>query len=369
MSDKNQLTTDPFNREESPFSFTDLVQDVLGRLRWALQQRNWLLLALVMGALAGTGYAWMKNTTYTARLTFVVEDAKSSGGSLISALAGQFGLDVGGMTGGNGVLAGDNVLELLKSRSLLKKTLLTSADDGKMKMTLADRYVAVYGLQEKWNDVTGGKKIVFTPGTEDRLTDSLLQTIIKRLLEKELRIAKTDKKLGFFELEATTRDEYLSQQICERLLRVTTDFYVDTKTSRLKANIDRLQRRADSLGIVLDNKTYATAEATQRLLDANPAYASPQVDAEISTRNKYLQSTVFAEIVKNLEISKTALIQETPTVQVVDRPEMPLKKNEWKWWQGLLLGGVIALAAMVGLMIVVGGRNSSVENKNNTPLF
>ncbi|MCA6483865.1 MAG: hypothetical protein IM547_00515, partial [Chitinophagaceae bacterium] len=48
MSDKNQLPTDPFNREESPFSFTDLVRDVLGRLRWALQQRNWLLLALVM---------------------------------------------------------------------------------------------------------------------------------------------------------------------------------------------------------------------------------------------------------------------------------------------------------------------------------
>ena len=354
MSERPSIQVTPFQREEAPFSFTDLVKDVLGRLRWALQQRNWLLLALVMGALAGTGYAWMKKTTYTARMTFVVEDAKSSGGSLISALAGQFGLDVGGMAGGNGVLAGDNVLELLKSRSLLKKTLLTSADDGKMKMTLADRYVSVYGLQEKWNDVTGGKKIVFTPGTEDRLTDSLLQTIIKRLLEKELRIAKTDKKLGFFELEATTRNEYLSQQICERLLRVTTDFYVDTKTSRLKANIDRLQRRADSLGIVLDNKTYATAEATQRLLDANPAYASPQADAEISTRNKYLQSTVFAEIVKNLEISKTALIQETPTVQVVDRPEMPLKKNEWKWWQGLLLGGVIAVAGAIALFTFLG---------------
>jgi len=361
MSDKNQLPTDPFNREESPFSFTDLVQDVLGRLRWALQQRNWLLLALVMGALAGTGYAWMKKTTYTARLTFVVEDAKSSGGSLISALAGQFGLDVGGMAGGNGVLAGDNVLELLKSRSLLKKTLLTPAQDGKMKMTLADRYVAVYGLQEKWNDVTGGKKIVFTPGTEDRLTDSLLQTIIKRLLEKELRIAKTDKKLGFFELEATTRDEYLSQQICERLLRVTTDFYVDTKTSRLKANIDRLQRRADSLGIVLDNKTYATAAATQWLLDANPAYASPQVDAEISTRNKYLQATVFAEIVKNLEISKTALLQETPTVQVVDRPEMPLKKNEWKWWQGMLVGGIISIWGFISFLMLLKSSDNKIK--------
>jgi hypothetical protein len=230
--------------------------------------------------------------------------------------------------------------------------MLSSGRDDKG--SLADLYVSAYGLQEKWKSVTG-KKILFPAGqeTNDRLSDSLLQTIIKRLLEKEVRIAKTDKKLGFFELEATTRDEYLSQQICERLLKVTTDFYIDTKTKRLKANIDRLQKRADSLGIMLDRKTYATAEANQLLLDANPAYASPQVDAEISTRNKYLQATVFAEIVKNLEISKTALIQETPTIQVIDRPEMPLKKNEWKWWQGMLVGGVIVLSAMIVLMMMV----------------
>jgi uncharacterized protein involved in exopolysaccharide biosynthesis len=61
-----------FNREEAPFSFTDLLREVLSRLRWALQQRNWLIAALVVGVMAGTGYAWMKKTTYTARLTFVV---------------------------------------------------------------------------------------------------------------------------------------------------------------------------------------------------------------------------------------------------------------------------------------------------------
>jgi hypothetical protein len=117
-----------------------------------------------------------------------------------------------------------------------------------------------------------------------------------------------------------------------------------------------LQKLADSLGIVLDNKTYSTAAATQRLLDANPAYASPQVDAEISTRNKYLQSTVFAEIVKNLEISKTSLIQETPTVQVVDRPEMPLKKNENKWWMGMILGGLVAVIGLIGVITLFGEK-------------
>jgi hypothetical protein len=63
---------------------------------------------------------------------------------------------------------------------------------------------------------------------------------------------------------------------------------------------------------------------------------------------------VFAEIVKNLEISKTSLIQETPTVQVVDRPEMPLKKNENKWWMGMILGGLVAVIGLIGVITLFG---------------
>jgi hypothetical protein len=362
MAGNEPIQENDFNQEERSFSFINLLQDLWQRFLYALSRRKWLALAFALGALLGTGYAIIKKTTYTAKLVFVVEESKSSGGSIASALAGQFGFDVGSLTGGgSGVLAGDNVLELLKSRSLLKKALLTPALNNQE--SLADRYAQVYGLKEKWKSSKEvGTEIHFTPEKEitNRLTDSLLQTIIERLLEKEMTIVKTDKKLGFFQLQATTRDEWFSQQICERLLKVTTDFYINTKTRRLTANIERLQKRADSLGIVLDNKTYSTAAATQLLLDANPAYASPQVDAEISTRNKYLQGTVFAEIVKNLEISKTSLIQETPTVQVVDRPEMPLKKNENKWWMGMILGGLVAVVSLIGVITLFGENREKI---------
>lgn len=354
MAGNSSIEDTDFNREEKGFSFIDLLKELWNKLLFAVRQTKWLLSFFVIGALLGVGYALIKKTTYSARLVFIVEEAKTSGGSIASALAGQFGFDLGSLSGGNGVLAGDNVLELLKSRSLLKKALLTPAQNPQR--SLADLYADVYGLNTKWkNDITIGKEIYFSPGKDlqNRLQDSLLHSIMDRLLEKELSIVKSDKKLGFFELQATTRNEWFSQQICLRLLKVATDFYIDTKTRRLTANIERLQKRADSLGIVLDNKTYSTAAATQRLLDANPAYADPQVDVEISSRNKYLQATVFAEIVKNLEISKTSLIQETPTVQVVDQPEMPLKKNEIKWWMGLILGGLFGMGGFIGGFILL----------------
>ncbi len=95
-------------------------------------------------------------------------------------------------------------------------------------------------------------------------------------------------------------------------MKVATDFYIDTKTKRLSTNVKRLQEKADSLLYALNRKTYSAADANRQLLDVNPVYAVPEVSAEISSRDKVIQGTIYAEIVKNLEISKTSLIQETP---------------------------------------------------------
>jgi hypothetical protein len=65
--------------------------------------------------------------------------------------------------------------------------------------------------------------------------------------------------------------------------------------------------------------------------------------------------------VKNLEISKTALIQETPTIQVIDRPEMPLKKNEWKWWQGMLVGGIISILGFIFFLMLLKSADNKIK--------
>ncbi len=343
--------------DEESFSFKSLFHEWKTNLHYLLRYSRMLAIVGIMGGIAGMGYAWTKKPTYTARLSFVVEESKgSSGGSIASALAGQFGFDLGGLSGTNGVLAGDNVLQLLKSRVFIKKTLLTPYADASVH-SLADQYAEVYQWKSQWaNDSRVGKEINF-PGNQPvltRLQDSLLQKMVTSISDDQLSIAKPDKKLGFFELQVTTRDEKFSQLFCERLLQITTDFYVDTKTRRLRNNVARLERRADSLEMILDKKTFSNADVNRSLLDLNPSYSTPMVDAEISSRNKFIQSTVYAEIVKNLEVSKTALLQETPTVQIVDYPEMPLKKNKTGFLLAIvagLFGGIVG-----GSVILLLGR-------------
>lgn len=345
--------------EEEDFSFSSLLQKNRQQLLHALLQwRMWMVTAGI-GAIIGMVYSWYVPVTYTARTSFVVEDAKSSGGSLMSALAGQFGFDnLGSLAGGgNGILSGDNVMELLKSRSLIKKTLLTAVDsNSKVNTSLADLYADTYGWKQKWEHSSKVGRVIYFPAGKtvfSRLEDSLLQRIIKRIEENELSISKPDKKLGFFEIQTTMRNEELSRLFCLRHLKTATDFYIETKTRRLLTNVNRLQAKADSLGYSLNRRTYSAADANRMLLDANPAYAAPEVSAEISSREKLMQGTIYAEIVKNLEISKTALIQETPTVQIVDRPELPLKTNNDLYWLLVaLIGAAAGFAAGIVLLLL-----------------
>ena len=315
-------------QEDEVFSFKILIQQWKQQLLFTIGYWKSLSAVGLLVAIIAVTYAFFQPVTYTARTSFVVEDAKSGGGSLVSALSGSLGIDIGGMSGSNSMLAGDNVLELLRSNSLIKKTLLTNFNEAG-NTTLADAYATTYGWKTKWkanNKI--GKDINFNIKPLTRLEDSLLQVMVAHIKEKEISVAKPDKKLGFFELQFSARDEVLSKLFCVNLINEATTFYINTKTGRLRKNIDRLQARADSLGILLNRKTFSAATANAQTLDVNLAYAAPAVSAEINTRDKFMQSAVYAEIVKNLELSKTALAQESPTVQLLDTPEFPLKKNK-----------------------------------------
>jgi hypothetical protein len=331
---------------EPEFSFKKLISERIDDIKYVLRFKQTLALALIIGGLLGALTTWLWAPTYTARLTFVVDDSKSTGGSGgLSALAGLAGMDLNGLGGGSGVLAGDNVQELVKSHKLIKATLVTAYDSTQ---TLADRYAAVYKLNKKWLKYSPDGKIIRFPlnGTHNtRLQDSLLHEMTTLILNSEFGIAKTDKKLGFFEVNVTMKDEKLAQLFCNRMIKAATDFYIDTKTKRLKNNVQRLQQRADSIGAMLNHKTYTSAAASQGVLDINPAYTSPNADIEVKERDKILLTTTYTETVKSLETSKTMLSQETPTVQIVDEPELPLKKNRLKYYLiipvGILLSGIL----------------------------
>ena len=344
MEDSTQQYTDEISLKE-------LFQKV--KSIWKILVSKWLFILVVglLGAILGLGYAFLQPVKYTARISFVVEDGKSAAGGLAS-LAGQFGFDLGG-AGGGGVFSGDNILLFLKSEGLIRETLLTFYDEAG-KITLADQYAESEKLKSKWviNEKVGSIDFSkYANGIMPRKEDSLIQTIISDIIKTDLTVDKPDKKASFVEVKTVTRDELLSSLFTERLVKIATDRYVESKTKTKAINVAKLQLKADSLAALLNNKTYAAAASQQSLVDANPALRTAPIASEISSREKTMAATIFAEVVKNLELSKTILNQETPVIQLVDQSSLPLPKEKTSKPKSLISGGFLASFLAVAYLL------------------
>jgi hypothetical protein len=283
-------------------------------------------------------------------MKFVIEESGGGMGGLAS-LAGQFGFDINSSVKG-GLFTGDNVLLFLKSEQLCRETLMTPYDS---KMSLADRYAEVKQWKEKWKKKKSIGPVDFSKfkdGNFPRLEDSLMQVIVKEIVERDLTVAKPDKKASFIEVQSIMRDEMLSKLFSERLVSIATAKYLQSKTKIKQLNILRLQRRADSLSALLDDKSFNAAASQQELVDANPAIRTAPLNAEIATRNKTIVATIFGEVVKNLELSKTMLNQETPVIEMVDRSSLPLEKTGLKKIIGILAGGLISAFVFVIFLLI-----------------
>lgn len=383
--------------EEAEFMLGQVWKDLLMRISDLRFHFRKMLYAGIAVALLAAGYAFIKKPVYLARVSFVIEENKQNAGGLFSALAGQIGMDLSSLSGISGVLAGDNVLELLKSPTLLKKVLLSPLPNDSSQ-SIAYAYARANGKLEQYQKKIG-KELIFeaveptsaivvqglgsmggrnseaapsgvsvlsepsrnakTSGNTNaillskRVEDSLLTALVTRITEKELSVYKPDRKLSVFRLELQTRDEVLSQLISMRLIKQAADFYIETKTRRLRINVERLQRKSDSISALLNNRTVSTA--TKDFINQNPSFINTEVDLEISNREKTMLSIIYSDLNKSLDLTRTALIQETPTIEIIDTPDLPLKKEEVEYLVAVPVGFVLGCLGFA-LLVVFGKR-------------
>ena len=357
MSVENKQSSESQIIIEPNFSMKQWIMEWLELLKTTLfSHLKIILLVTLLGSLIGIAYSYIKSPKYIADTVFLVEESKSmGGGGLLSSLGGSLGMDITGLTGSNNtVLSGDNVLELLKSKAFMTQCLkMPYLSDSNY--SIADKYADVYKYRTQWeSDSKIGRPINFAkPDKDKRVQDSLLKIIVNRIEEKELSVVKPDKKLGFFKMTVTTKEENLSKLISEKLLKIATDFYIEAKVGRLRKNVVRLEKRTDSIYNLLNYKTQATRQDALLLLNGNFANVNEAINSEISQRDKGMLTSIYGQLITNLEASKATLIQETPTVQIVDSPNFPLDKSETKWYMGLLMGAFVSFCASLLYFLVV----------------
>lgn len=321
---------------------------------YLVSQWKIIVLAGVVGAALGLAYSMSKKPIYTATLSFALEDEKGGGMSGALGLASSLGLDLGGSAGG--MFTGSNLTELFKSRYMVEQTLMQPVLVGTDTISLAEMYIRNMEWRKVWNENPKLKAIQFPPMTKrryfTRVHDSIMGIMYENLSKTSLMVAQKDKKISIISIDVKSENEDFAKAFSETLAKQVSDFYVDTKSKKARINMAILHKQTDSIRAELNGDITGVAIANDNTFMLNPALnvnrapsAKRQIDVQANT-------AILTELIKQTELAKVTLRKETPLIQVIDRPILPLPKERFGKAKGILMGGIIAgFLTVLGLII------------------
>lgn len=335
------------NNENEEISLKDLLLKLIDWYKFLLSK--WLLIAtfIVLGGVLGGIYANYKKAIYKATTTFVLENGENSGGlGQYAGIASMVGIDIGG--GGGGLFQGDNIIELYKSRSMIEQALLSEINYKNKNQLLINLYIDFNDLRKGWDKKPELKNIDFLANSKfktakfSRLQDSILGTIALDISKNYLVVSKPDKKLSIIEVNVKAKNELFAKAFNDQIVKNVNDFYIKTKTRKSLENVAILKEKTDSVRAVMNGAIYRSVSVSDATPNLNPTRqiqrAAPMQQAQFSTETN---KVILGELVKNLEMSKMALLKETPLIQVLDQPIFPLEKEALGKVKGVLFGGFI----------------------------
>lgn len=271
----------------------------------------------------GVAVAIFSTKSYKAELTFVVEDAK--GGNplgTMSGIASQFGFDLGGNS--SSTFSQQNIMQLLKSRGVVESTLLRKGKlEGKQDL-LVEHYITINNIREDWKQNKDFDGVNFNQ-THTLNHDSIMGWIWNQIVENRLAIEIQNDEANIITLSYVSVDENFAKQFSENLIDEMSKMYVAHQTKQARNTLDFLQDRADSVFIELDKSEQEFArvkDINQRIIKASGRLKELQLMREVEVLN-----TMYLEIVKNLEISKMTLLNQTPIINIIDKPVLPLEEK------------------------------------------
>lgn len=309
----------------------------MGKKWWKFIISKWLIIGVtgLIAACIGLVYAWTKKPLYTAELTFASENESGGNINAYAGIAAQFGLNLGGSS--SNAFEGENLMRLMGSRRLIEKTLLTSADINQKEYLLINYYIRAHELEKKYRKTFPKEGSIYFTTTVNpfgRQRDSLMIEISKDL-SKLLEIEKIDKRSDIISVKLQDYDELFAKAFVEELVTNVIQYYTDYKIKKTRQNVAILQRQTDSVRNLINGNIVDIALSSD--LNVNPTRQIVRTGIQRKQVDAQVNGALYTELVKNLELSKLALRKETPLIQIIDTPMLPLDKKKL----GRLMGAII----------------------------
>lgn len=325
---------------DNQFTLKEVIQNLREWLLFFISKWKTLVVAGVLGLILGALVSIFKKPVFHAETSFVLEESDGASLSQMSGLASLVGVNLGSLGSTSGLFQGDNIMELYRSDRMLGETLLSPFSEDQL---LIDRFVEFEELDKKWASKVDIPAMDFSI-PRDQFTvaqDSVVQQVSKLIRENQLSVAKPDRKLSIIQVSISSKDDLYAKVFNETLVEKVNTFYFETKTKKTGENLQILQTQADSVRAILDESIAEYASATDRVPNVNPLLNSAQVESRKRQIDVQATAAVYQEIVKNLEIAKVNHRNNSPLIQIIDSPRLPLKRSEIRLVKGMVLGAII----------------------------
>lgn len=328
---------------KNEISIKELITKIQLGLKYLI--RNWKIIIAIgfFGGIIGACYAFFKKSQYVASCNFVLEDSKGGAMGQYAGLASLAGINLGGSSNG-GIFEGDNIFALYQSRLMIEKTLLAKVNFNGKDQLMIDRYIDFTDLRKSMQKDDKLKNLNFggDPDHFNRQQDSIIKNIVIDINKNSLTVSKPDKKLNIIEVDTKFEDEAFAMEFNNKLVETVNDFYIKTKTKKTAHNVFILQKQVDSVKSVLNNSIGAVASELDAAPNANPSLLTLRVPSQKKQVDVQANTGIYGELVKNLELAKISLRQETPLIQLIDSPVLPLLTEKPSKPKCLLAGFFIA---------------------------
>lgn len=331
--------------EEQKQSGIKLGLDIAVDIFYYLLKRWYLLL---MAGVAGAGYGYYRmhqiKPVYTATYTFVLSTDQKGGNGGLAGLAAQLGVD--GLTSSpDNIFAGDNIIELFKSRKLVGSALLSVVDTSTHQSLL--NYIAERKFAKAYKRLGpfGNNPALF------KLDQTMLYRNIITRVTGSFMVLKKDKKLIFYIINASDTDPDIAYYVAKIVLDATSKYFIDTKTKVSANSVKLLQHEADSLGTVLKNTFSSTASMNDRTYNLNPSMTVQRSGSIFNQAKATAFAGAYTEVMRNLEIAKMNLQRETPLYRIIDEPELPLMAASPNKVRYMIYATIAGLFLMTALLV------------------
>jgi hypothetical protein len=238
----------------------------------------------------------------------------------------------------------------------VEQTLLSPVLIEGKKISLAEMYIQNEQWRDKWEKNLKFATIQFLPDADrkcyTRAQDSILGVIYADLYKNGLNVGQKDKKVAIITIDLASTNELFSKYFTETLVKQVSDFYIETKSKKSRDNLQILEQQTDSIRRALNGAITGVAVANDNAFNLNPALNVRRVPSARRQVDVQANSAILTELVKQSELAKVTLRKDTPLVQIIDTPILPLKKEKVSIVMGLVFGGVLAGFLSVLVLIV-----------------